>query len=121
MIRRKKKVNLVKEFLKKDRTVSIKDREEALDYLVAFVAMIRPRLSEFESARKKFAETIQFVHQHPSVLNNLRIAFMAQLINSNLVPMLTESGITISRGAGRELYARLTHKFLPAAQRSEGV
>jgi site-specific recombinase len=116
MIRRKKKVNLVKEFLKKDRTVSIKDREEALDYLVAFVAMIRPRLSEFENARKKFAETIQFVHQHPSVLNNLRIAFMAQLINSNLVPMLTESGITISRGAGRELYARLKHKFLPAAQ-----
>jgi site-specific recombinase len=116
MIRRKKKVNLVKEFLKKERTVSIKDRKEALDYLVAFMAMIRPRLSEFENVNKKFAETIQFVQQHPSVLNNLRIAIVAQLINSNLVPMLTESGITISRGAGRELYARLKHKFLPAAQ-----
>lgn len=116
MIRRKKKINLVKEFLEKDRTVSIKDREEALNYLVAFVAMIRPGLSEFEKANKKFADTIQFVHQHPSVLNNLRIAVMAQLINSNLVPMLTESGITVSRGAGRELFARLKHKFLPAAQ-----
>lgn len=116
MIRRKKRVNLVKEFLEKGRTVSIKDREEALNYLVAFVAMIRPNLPEFEKANKKFAETIQFVHQHPSVLNNLRIAIVAQLINSNLVPMLTESGITISRGAGRELYARLKHKFLPAAQ-----
>jgi site-specific recombinase len=116
MIRRKKKVNLVKDFLEKNRSVSIKDREEALNYLVAFMAMIRPGLPEFEKANKKFAEAIQFVHQHPSVLNNLRIAIMAQLINSNLVPMLSESGITISRGAGRELYARLKHKFLPAAQ-----
>lgn len=116
MIRRKKKTNLVKEFLEKGHSVSIKDREEALNYLVAFVAMIRPNLPEFEKANKRFAETIQFVHQHPSVLNNLRIAIMAQLINSNLVPMLTESGITVSRGAGRELYARLKHKFLPAAQ-----
>ena len=116
LFRKKKKVNLVKDFLEKGRTVSIKDREEALNYLVAFMAMIRPRLSEFESANKKFAETIQFVHQHPSVLNNLRAAILAQLINSNLVPMLTESGITISRGAGRELYSRLKHKFLPAAQ-----
>jgi site-specific recombinase len=116
MFKRKKKVNLVKEFLAEGRSVSIKDREEALDYLVAFVAMIRPRLSEFENVHKKFAETIQFVHQHPAVLNNLRTAIMAQLINSNLVPMLTESGITISRGAGRELYARLKHKLLPAAQ-----
>src|SRR3954471_10176434 len=116
MFKRKKKVNLVKEFQEEGRSVSIKDREEALDYLVAFVAMIRPRLSEFENVHKKFAETIQFVHQHPAVLNNLRTAIMAQLINSNLVPMLTESGITISRGAGRELFARLKHKFLPAAQ-----
>jgi site-specific recombinase len=116
MFRKKKKVNLVKEFLQKGRSVSIKDREEALDYLVAFVAMIRPRLSEFESVHKKFADTVQFVHQHPAVLSNLRTAIMAQLINSNLVPMLTESGITISRGAGRELFARLKHKFLPPAQ-----
>ncbi|HEY8894766.1 MAG TPA: site-specific recombinase [Niastella sp.] len=116
MIRRKKKTNLVKEFLEKGRTVSIKDREEALNYLVAFVAMIRPNLPEFEKANKKFAEAIQFVHQNPSVLNNLRIAIMVQLTNSNLVPMLAESGITVSRGAGRELYARLKHKFLPAAQ-----
>src|SRR4051794_41054986 len=108
-----KKVNLVTEFLENDRTVSIKDREEALNYLVAFVAIMRPRLSEFEKASKKFAETIRFVHQHPSVLNNLRIAIIAQLINSNLVPLLTESGITISRGAGRELFNRLKHKFLP--------
>jgi site-specific recombinase len=116
LFRKNKKVNLVTDFLAKDRTVSIKDREEALNYLVAFVAMMRPRLSEFENARKKFAETIRFVHQHPSVLNNLRTAILAQLINSNLVPMLTESGITISRGAGRELYNRLKHKLLPAAQ-----
>lgn len=116
LFRKKKKTNLVTEFLEKERTLSIKDREEALNYLVAFVAMMRPRLSEFEKASKKFADTIRFVDQHPSVLANLRTAILAQLINSNLVPMLTESGITISRGAGREIYARLKHKFLPAAQ-----
>jgi len=120
LFRKRKKVNLVKDFLEKGRTVSIKDREEALNYLVAFMAMIRPPLSvrqlADENANKKFAETIQFVHQHPSVLSNLRAAILAQLINSNLVPMLTESGITISRGAGRELYSRLKHKILPAAQ-----
>lgn len=116
MFKRKKRINIVKEFLEKGRSVSIKDREEALNYLVAFVAMMRPNLPESEKANKKFAETIQFVHQNPSVLNNLRIAIMAQLTNSNLVPMLTESGVTVSRGAGRELYARLKHKFLPAAQ-----
>lgn len=116
LFRKKKKVNLVTDFLEKDRTVSIRDREEALNYLVAFVSMMRPRLSEFEKASKKFADTIQFVHKHPAVLNNLQTAILAQLINSNLVPMLTESGVTISRGAGRELYARLKHKFLPAAQ-----
>ena len=44
LFRKKKKVNLVKDFLEKGRTVSIKDREEALNYLVAFMAMIRPRL-----------------------------------------------------------------------------
>jgi site-specific recombinase len=116
LFRKKKKVNLVTEFLENDRTVSIKDREETLNYLVAFVAMMRPRLTDFDKARKKFAETIYFLQQHPAVLNNLRIAILAQLVNSNLVPLLTESGITISRGAGRELYARLKHKFLPSAQ-----
>ncbi|MBO9201645.1 MULTISPECIES: site-specific recombinase [Niastella] len=116
MFRKRKKVNLVKELLQQDRSISIRDRSAALDYLVAFVDMMRPRLSEFENVQKKFAETIQFVHQYPSVLNNLRTAIMAQLINSNLVPMFTESGITISRGAGRELFARLKHKFLPAAR-----
>jgi site-specific recombinase len=113
---RQKKTNLVIEFLEKDRTVSIKNREEALNYLVAFVGMMRPRLSEFEKANKKFAEALRLVQQHPSILSNLRTAILAQLINSNLVPMLTESGITVSRGAGREIYARLKHKFLPAAQ-----
>ena len=118
LFRKKKKTNLVTDFLENDRTVSIKDREEALNYLVAFVAMMRPRLTDFEKARKKFAETIYFLQKHPSVLNNLRTAILAQLINSNLVPSLTESGLTISRGAGRELYARLKHKFLPSAQDS---
>jgi site-specific recombinase len=116
LFRKKKRINLVTELLENDRTVSIKDREEALNYLVAFTDRLRPRLSEFDKARRKFAAAIEFVHRHPTVLNNLRLAVLAQLINSNLVPLLTESGITTSRGAGRELYARLKHKFLPAAQ-----
>jgi site-specific recombinase len=115
---KKKKVNLVTEFLENNRTVSIKDREGALDYLVAFIALVRPKANERQEAAHKLGSAIQLLDQHASVRSNLRNALVAQLINSNLVPMFTESGLTVSRGAGRELYARLKHKFIPARQDS---
>lgn len=116
MIRKKKKIDPFAQFLEKRPTVSIKDREGALDYLVTFFQLVRPRTSAPEEAVQNFAKSLQLLQNHPAVLTELRTAVLAQLINSNLLPLLTESGITVSRGAGRELYARLKHKFLPALQ-----
>jgi site-specific recombinase len=113
---KKKKVDPIVEFMEKNPVVSIKDREGAMNYLVNFVNLLRPRTDSTEEVERKFGETLRMLHQHPAVFNNLRVAVLAQLINSNLLPLLTESGVTVSRGAGRELYSRLKHKFIPALQ-----
>ena len=115
-IRKKKKIDPFAQFLEKRPAVSIKDRESTLDYLIAFFHLIRPRTGNSEEAVQNFGKALYLLRENPAVLNELRTAILAQLINSNLLPLLTESGITVSRGAGRELYARLKHKFLPALQ-----
>ncbi|WEK34485.1 MAG: hypothetical protein P0Y53_18515 [Candidatus Pseudobacter hemicellulosilyticus] len=113
---KKKKIDPVIEFLEKNHSVSLKDREGALNYLGAFVGLVRPKPSELDKVGEKFLSLVRRIQHHPTAHNQLRTAILAQLINSNLVPMLTESGITVSRGVGRELYARLKHKFIPALQ-----
>ena len=118
LFKKKKKVSPVTVFLENKRTISIKDREGALAYLISFINMVRPARVSLNEADQKLGEAIQILVQNPEVLNNLRLSVVAQLINSNLVPMLTESGLTISRGAGRELYSRLKHKFIPGLQDS---
>jgi site-specific recombinase len=116
VFKKKKKVDPIIEFVEKNPVVSIKDREGALNYLVGFVNLMRPRSESAEETERRFADALRMLQQYPTVFNNLKIAILAQLINSNLMPLLTESGITVSRGAGRELYARLKHKFIPALQ-----
>ena len=116
VFRKKKKVDPIVEFVENNPVVSIKDREGALNYLVSFVNLMRPRSEGAEETAHRFAEVMRMLQLYPVVFNNLRVAILAQLINSNLMPLLTESGITTSRGAGRELYARLKHKFIPALQ-----
>lgn len=116
MIRRKKKTDPFIQFLQQRPRVSIKDRERALDYLVSFVRLIRPRTSKPEEAVQNIGRVLHFLSEQPIVVAELRTAILAQLINSNLLPMLTESGVTVSRGVGRELHARLKHKLLPPIQ-----
>ncbi len=113
---KKKKVDPIYEFFENNPAVSIKDRQGALNYLVSFVSLIRPKPAEADKVEQNLSTVIRMLYQYPAALNNLRTAILAQLINSNLVPMFTESGITTSRGVGRELYARLKHKFIPALQ-----
>lgn len=115
-IRRKKKVDPFIQFLQQRPSVSIKDRERALDYLVSFVRLIRPRTNDPEEAVRNIGRVLHFLQEQPIVVSELRTAILAQLINSNLLPMLTESGVTVSRGVGRELHARFKHKFLPPVQ-----
>lgn len=113
---KKKKTDPVAGFLEKHPAVSLKDREGALNYLGDFLSLIRPKPSEIEGVGEQFISVVRRIQQHHGAFNNLRTAILAQLVNSNLVPMFTESGITVSRGVGRELYARLKHKFIPALQ-----
>ncbi|QEC44269.1 site-specific recombinase [Pseudobacter ginsenosidimutans] len=115
--KKKKKADPVYAFLENSPAVSVRDREGALNYLVSFVNLLRPKPSDTaEQTDQNFSTVIRLLYQFPASLNALRTAMIAQLVNSNLVPMFTESGITVSRGVGRELYARLKHKFLPALQ-----
>ncbi|WP_127129648.1 site-specific recombinase [Pseudoflavitalea rhizosphaerae] len=115
--KKKKKADPVYAFLENSPAVSVRDREGALNYLVSFVNLLRPKPSDStEQTDHNFSTVIRLLYQFPASLNALRTAMIAQLVNSNLVPMFTESGITVSRGVGRELYARLKHKFLPALQ-----
>lgn len=115
--KKKKKSDPVYTFLENNPTISVREREAALDYLVSFVDLLRPKPSDkTEQIQQNFSTVIRLLYQFPASLNTLRTCIIAQLVNSNLVPMFTESGITVSRGVGRELYARLKHKFLPALQ-----
>lgn len=116
MIRRKKKTDPLIQFLQERPKVSLKDREGALDYLVSFIRLIRPATHKPGAAIQNIGRVLHFLTEQPAVVGELRTAILAQLINSNLLPMLTESGVTVSRGVGRELHARLKHKFLPPVQ-----
>lgn len=115
--KKKKKADPVYAFLEKSPVISVRDREGALNYLVGFVNLLRPKPSDTdEQVLQNFDTVIRLLYQFPASQTALRTAILAQLVASNLVPMFTESGITVSRGVGRELYARLKHKFLPALQ-----
>lgn len=115
--KKKKKSDPVYTFLENNPTISVRDRDAALNYLVSFVNLLRPKPSDTdEQIQQHFSKVVRLLYEFPASLNTLRTCIIAQLVNSNLVPMFTESGITVSRGVGRELYARLKHKFLPALQ-----
>ncbi len=114
--KKKKQSNIVEEYLQKGVKLSVNDPVQGLAYLRDFIQLLRPRKSGHDAASARLALGVQLLVEEPSVLHNLKVAIYGQLIKSNLIPMLTESGITVSRGVGRELYSRLKHKFLPVYQ-----
>ncbi len=97
--------------------LSATDREAGLDYLVDFFKQVRPKSTQsFSVGERTMQRAIQQLHEHPSVLRNLQVALLAQLINTNLIPALTESGVLKARGFVQELIKRVNHKFLPELQ-----
>ncbi|MCU0380621.1 MAG: site-specific recombinase [Chitinophagaceae bacterium] len=110
---RKPKINLVYHY--RDQGVEIQhgDRTAALAYLRDFVSIIRPSNGEPDTARENLEKCIRLLHEEPSVASNLRRAIFIHIRDANLVPMLIESGMALSRSMGRELSARLKHKFIP--------
>ncbi len=97
--------------------LSIRDKEACLEFLINVFNHIRPdKLQSSERANANLQLLLAQLDASPPLLQNLRIAVMAQLVNTNLVPALTESGVLLSRGFVQEFVTRLNHKFLPALQ-----
>jgi site-specific recombinase len=110
---KKKKINLVDHFRDNQIEISAGDRITSLTYLRDFIALIRTGSRETEKAETKLQAVIKLLHEHPNVMANVRRSILVNLKNTNLVPMLTDSGMALSRSVGKELYSRLKHKFIP--------
>lgn len=110
---KKKKINLVDHFRDNQIEISAGDRITSLTYLRDFIALVRTSSRETEKAETNLQSVIKLLHEHPNVMANVRRAILVNLKNTNLVPMLTDSGMALSRSVGKELYSRLKHKFIP--------
>ena len=110
---KKEKINLVKYYQTNKLTIAHGDRTAALAYLRDFFELVRPASYEPESAGLKLEKMMKLLQDDPSVSDNLRRAIYIPLRNANLVPMLTDSGMALSRSVGKELYSRIKHKFIP--------
>lgn len=97
--------------------LSIKDRDACLQYLVQVFSSIRPRRRRHAAqAGHNLLHLVEQMQAQPQLLLQMRVAVMAQLVNTNLVPALTESGLLLSRGFVQEFITRLNHTFLPGLQ-----
>ena len=95
----------------------IDSSNRSLDYLIGMVKKIRPSYpGDIAEAELKFkALLFQLTQDHTSVLL-LKKALLSQIIHSNVVEALTESGVITSRGFIQEFISRLKHKLLPPIQ-----
>jgi len=112
--RKKDKVNLVYHYRKEKIAITHGDRSTAMAYLRDFIELIRPERYDFETAEIRLEEVMQMLQDDISVAENIRHAIYITLRNANLVPMLTDSGMALSRSVGKELIGRIKHKLIPA-------
>ncbi|MBV4358457.1 site-specific recombinase [Pinibacter aurantiacus] len=85
-----------------------------LQYVVDLVKNIRPgNYRNTKEAEKKFREVLAKLREESVALFALRKALLSQFQNTDLIPTLTESGITSSRGFVQELISKLKHRILP--------
>ncbi|WP_336514633.1 hypothetical protein [Pollutibacter soli] len=109
----KRKTNLVYHFRDNKLEIRAGDRSNSLAYLRDFIALIRPRARRFDDAEANMQLTLKLLYEEPGVVSNLRRALLINLVNADMVPTLTDSGMALSRSVGKELYGRLKHKFIP--------
>lgn len=109
----KKKANLVYHFRDSKLEIRAGDNATSLAYLRDFIALLRPRRRSFDLAEANMQQTLKLLYEEPDVVSNVRRALLINLINADMVPMLTDSGMALSRSVGKELYGRLKHKFIP--------
>ncbi|MFT4203644.1 MAG: hypothetical protein QM610_06970 [Chitinophagaceae bacterium] len=100
--------------LHQDYHLSILDRENGLFFLRDFFGRIRPdRMSIYFYSDRRLDEATRLLVEHPALLWNLKSALFSQLVNTDLVPALTQSGLMQSQGFMQELSRRLIYKILP--------
>ncbi|MCW3106724.1 MAG: hypothetical protein JWQ09_1230, partial [Segetibacter sp.] len=94
--------------------ITIDSIHHGLDYLVELVKQIRPvPYTDYKQAELKFKALFYQLQHDKTALFSLRKALLSQLLNSNFIPALTESGMVGSRGFLQEFITKLKHKLLP--------
>ncbi|MGL6268093.1 MAG: site-specific recombinase [Chitinophagaceae bacterium] len=111
---KKEKVNLVYHYQAEKIKITHGDRPIAMAYLRDFIELIRPEKYKLETAEIRLQEVGQLMQEDITVVENIRHAIYITLRKANLVPMLTDSGMALSRSVGKELISRIKHKFIPA-------
>ncbi|QES89163.1 hypothetical protein [Rhizosphaericola mali] len=113
----KKRKDLIEATLLEDYKLDFLDEEAGLEFLVDFFQRIRPiRLKYFYHSDELLIDMNKQLVDNQLLLSNVRSAFLSQLLNTNLVPALTESGLYQSQGFGQEFTKRMTYKLLPPLQ-----
>ena len=115
--KKNKEKNLVTLTLEEGFHLSILDRENGLVFLRDFFRKIRPdRISVYFYSDKLLNEATKSLLENPFLLKNLKAALFSQLINTDLVPALTQSGMMQSQAFMQELSRRISYKILPPYQ-----
>lgn len=108
---------LIEQAIQDKLDLQIFDYTTGLDLLVDFFKMIRPRrAADIRRAEASLYEAAAMLDEHPALSKNIHTAILSQLINTDLVPALTESGSLLSKGFSQEFAKRINQKFLPALQ-----
>ncbi|MFZ9660710.1 MAG: hypothetical protein ACO29O_02430, partial [Chitinophagaceae bacterium] len=115
-------MGLLKKHIKEDKpkgavVVSIDISKRGLPFLIEFINKIRPGShTNIQLAELNFRAMLYTLQQDPYMLITLRRSLLSLLLRANIVPTLTESGLSSSRGFIQELGKKMRHKFLPAIQ-----
>lgn len=97
--------------------LSIDISKRGLPFLIEFVNKIRPGShNNIQLAELNFRAMLYTLQQDRSMLFTLRRSLLSLLLRANIVPTLTESGLSSSRGFIQELGKKMRHKLLPAIQ-----
>lgn len=95
-------------------------QSKGIDFLVEFINHIRPKHhKKIANAELNFKAALYQVSQDKSLLFSLRKSLLTQFQHTNLLPAITENGITSSRGFIQDVLGKLKHRILPVLQKPD--
>lgn len=102
---------------KKHEDIDFNNEDAGLDFLVSFFDDIRPsKIKGKENAEANLKQAITFIEENPFLANRIQLAILSQLLNADLKPAFTESGIPDGGDFWQELMDRIKHRLLPKRQ-----